>query len=227
MTRFQLDHTTTSGEIDLEIRELIVAGWAGREQAAIDEHIEELKAIGVKPPSATPLFYRVAANQLTTAPDVQVLGGQTSGEVEVLLIGSDQGTLVGIGSDHTDREAEAWSVAHSKQVCVKPVGTRLWHLDQVIEHWDKLQMASYATINGEEVLYQEGPVTGLLHPAELLRRFGLEKPELAPGQAMLCGTLPVIGELRPADAFRVVLRDPVTGLELQHRYAIQPLPVIA
>lgn len=225
MTTFYLANTGES--LDIDIHQLVIAGWAGRVQAAIDEHIEELKAIGVTPPSATPLFYRVAANQLTTAPTIQVLGGQTSGEVEVVLIGSTEGTLVGIGSDHTDREAEAWSVAHSKQVCAKPVGGQVWRLDQVIDHWDDLQMASYATIDGEEALYQEGPVTGLLHPAELLKRFGLDKPELAPGQAMLCGTLPVIGELRPADAFRMVLKDPVTGLELQHRYDIQTLPVIA
>ena len=225
MTTFYLANTGES--LDIDIHQLVIAGWAGRVQAAIDEHIEELKAIGVTPPSATPLFYRVAAIQLTTAPTIQVLGGQTSGEVEVVLIGSTEGTLVGIGSDHTDREAEAWSVAHSKQVCAKPVGAQVWRLDQVIDHWDDLQMASYATIDGEEALYQEGPVTGLLHPAELLKRFGLDKPELAPGQAMLCGTLPVIGELRPADAFRMVLKDPVTGLELQHRYDIQTLPVIA
>lgn len=224
MTTFQIADTRES--IDVDIRQLVIAGWAGRVQSAIDEHIEELKEIGVTPPSSTPLFYRVAANQLSIDDNIQVLGEATSGEVEVVLIGSDQGTLVGIGSDHTDREAEAWSVAHSKQVCAKPVGGQVWRLDSVINHWDELQMASYATIDGEEVLYQEGPVTGLLHPAELLRRFGLDRTELAPGQAMLCGTLPVIGELRPAQAFRMVLKDPVTGRELQHRYDIQTLPVI-
>jgi hypothetical protein len=156
----------------------------------------------------------VAANQLTTAPEIQVLGEASSGEVEVVLIGTDQGTLVAIGSDHTDREAEAWSVAHSKQVCAKPVSRQVWQLDSIIEHWDELQMASYATIDGSEVLYQQGLVTGLLHPAELLRRFGLKEPQLAPGQAMLSGTLPVIGGVRPAQAFRMVLKDPVTGREL-------------
>lgn len=225
MTTFQLADTVDT--LDVEVQELIIAGWAGREQAAIDEHIEELKEIGVKPPSDTPLFYRVAANQLTTAPDIQVLGEASSGEVEVVLIGTGQGTLVAIGSDHTDREAEAWSVAHSKQVCAKPVSRKVWQLDSIIEHWDELQMASYATIDGNEVLYQEGPVTGLLHPAELLRRFGLKEPQLAPGQAMLCGTLPVIGGVRPAQAFRMVLKDPITGRELEHRYSIETMPVVA
>ncbi len=225
MTTFQIADIEET--IHVEIHELIIAGWAGREQAAIDEHIEELKEIGVKPPSDTPLFYRVAANQMTTAPDIQVLGDASSGEVEVVLIGTDQGTLVAIGSDHTDREAEAWSVAHSKQVCAKPVSKMVWQLDSIIEHWDELQMASYATIDGNEVLYQEGPVTGLLHPTDLLRRFGLNEPQLAPGQAMLCGTLPVIGGVRPAQAFRMVLKDPMTGRELEHRYNLQTMPVVA
>ena len=225
MTRFYL--AETAQPIDVEVKELIIAGWAGREQAAIDEHIEELKEIGVTPPSSTPLFYRVAANQLTTAADIQVLGEASSGEVEIVLIGTPQGTLMGIGSDHTDREAEAWSVAHSKQVCVKPVSQQLWRLDSVIEHWDSLQMSAYATFDGEEVLYQQGAVTGLLHPAELLKRFGLEQPQLAPGQAMLCGTLPVIGGVRASEAFRMVLEDPVTGRQLEHRYAVQSLEVVA
>ena len=42
----------------------------------------------------------------------------------------------------------------------------------------------------------------------------------------MCGTLPVIGGLRPAQAFRMVLKDPVSGSELQHQYNIRTLPVI-
>ncbi|MGO1463488.1 MAG: DUF2848 domain-containing protein [Marinobacter sp.] len=224
MTSFYLADTNDALEID--VRELIIAGWAGREQAGIDEHIEELKAIGVTPPSSTPLFYRVSADQLTTAETIQVLGGQTSGEVEVVLIGTEQGTYVGIGSDHTDREAEAWSVAHSKQVCAKPVGPQLWKLESVIEHWDALKMASYATFGGQEVLYQEGGVTGLLHPRDLLQRFGFNEPRLEPGQAMLCGTLPVAGGVRPSDAFRLVLEDPETGRTLEHSYSTETLSVV-
>jgi hypothetical protein len=224
MTTFNLADSQQT--VDVETQELIIAGWAGRQQEAIDEHIEELKAIGVTPPSSTPLFYRVAANQLTTDAVIQVLGEATSGEVEIVLIGTPQGTLIGIGSDHTDREAEAWSVAHSKQVCAKPVSQQLWRLDSVIDHWDALQMSAYATFDGKEILYQQGAVTGLLHPAELLKRFGLEEPLLAPGQVMLCGTLPVIGEVRASEAFRMVLEDPVNGRKLEHRYAVHSLPVI-
>ncbi|PSF13608.1 DUF2848 domain-containing protein [Marinobacter fuscus] len=224
MTEFQFAETGET--LNVEINELIIAGWAGREQAGIDEHIEELKAIGVAPPSSTPLFYRVSAGLVTTANQVQFLGNETSGEIEVLLIGTEHGTVVGLGSDHTDREAEAWSVAHSKQVCAKPVGRQIWWLADVIDHWDKLQMASFATIDGKEVPYQQGGVTGLLHPEDLLRRFGLETTELAPGQAMLCGTLPVIGGVRPSETFRMVLTDPVRGRSLEHAYNVETLSVV-
>ena len=224
MTEFQLAETGET--LKVAINQLIIAGWAGREQAGIDEHIEELKAIGVAPPSSTPLFYRVSAGLATSDGNVQFLGNETSGEIEVLLIGTKRGTLVGIGSDHTDREAEAWSVAHSKQVCAKPVGSQVWWLADVIEHWDRLQLASFATIDGEEVAYQEGSVTGLLHPKDLLGRFGLDKTELPEGQAMLCGTLPVMGGVRPAQAFRMVLTDPVKGRALEHAYNIETLSVV-
>ncbi|ONF44536.1 hypothetical protein BTO32_06020 [Marinobacter lutaoensis] len=226
MTRFTLDDTGTA--VDVTVRELIVAGWAGREQAGIDEHIEELRALGVKPPSSTPLFYRVSADLLTQAGRIQVLGNESSGEVEVVLIGTDQGTLVAIGSDHTDREAEAWSVAHSKQVCAKPVSQAAWWLDDVIDHWDQLTLASDALIDGQEQAYQRGGVTGLLHPRDLLARFGLDEPRLAPGVAMLCGTLPVIsGHVRPAEALTVSLIDPVRNRRLSHRYEIDTLPVVS
>ena len=38
-----------------EIDELVIAGWTGRDVAALEHHIEELKAIGVQPPSSVPL----------------------------------------------------------------------------------------------------------------------------------------------------------------------------
>ena len=35
-----------------EIDELVIAGWTGRDVAALNHHIDELKAIGVPPPSS-------------------------------------------------------------------------------------------------------------------------------------------------------------------------------
>ena len=42
-----------------------------RSARRVDEHIEELKALGVAPPSKTPLFYRVSASRLTVAEEIE------------------------------------------------------------------------------------------------------------------------------------------------------------
>src|SRR6478752_6414465 len=41
------------------VNELVIAGWTGRDEAALRKHIRELEEIGVKPPKTTPIFYRV------------------------------------------------------------------------------------------------------------------------------------------------------------------------
>jgi hypothetical protein len=45
----------------------VIAGWNGRDEAALGKHIRELEELGVKPPKTTPIFYRVAADLLTQA----------------------------------------------------------------------------------------------------------------------------------------------------------------
>ena len=71
MTTFYVADTNDALEID--VQELIIAGWAGREQAGIDEHIEELSEIGVTPLSSHACSPRIGRYQLTTAETVQVL----------------------------------------------------------------------------------------------------------------------------------------------------------
>jgi hypothetical protein len=88
---------------DAEIENLVIAGWTGRDAAAVEKHIRELEKIGVKRPSRTPIFYRVAASLLTTADAIQVAGHDSSGEVEFVMLSLADGLWVGVGSDQTDR----------------------------------------------------------------------------------------------------------------------------
>ena len=64
------------------VREVIVAGWAGRDAAGVQHHIDELAALGVAPPSDVPLFYRVGHEILSTAPELDLLGSPPPGEVD-------------------------------------------------------------------------------------------------------------------------------------------------
>ncbi len=218
-TRFRLNDS----QIDFDIRHLVVAGWTGRDQAAVQHHIDELKTLGVAPPSRTPLFYRVGADRLTQTDRIQVVGPATSGEVEAVLIAGPDSHFVTLGSDHTDREAEAFSVALSKQLCAKPVAADVWLYDDVAPHWDKLVLRSWAWIEGARQPYQQGTLAEMLPAADLIAGYGA----LVPGSAMFCGTLPAIGGVRPASRFEMELEDPVLGRTLTHSYDIDPLPVVS
>ena len=99
-----------------------------------------------------------------------MLGPDSSGEVEPVIVSLADGLWVGIGSDHTDRKAEAVGIALSKQLCGKPVGHDLWSYEEVEPHWDQLVLRSFAVIEGERVLYQEGPLTALRTPRDLIRK---------------------------------------------------------
>src|SRR5437763_1249776 len=54
------------------VKSLVVAGWTGRNVAALEAHIKELEAIGVKRPKTVPIFYRVAHSLLTSGDTIEV-----------------------------------------------------------------------------------------------------------------------------------------------------------
>jgi len=224
----QFDRLTLIGRdrIAVAIDHLVVAGWAGRDEAALRHHVEELAAIGVPRPSAMPVFYRVAAQTLTQAPVLSVLGGDTSGEVEPVLFALADGLWLGLGSDHTDRKAETMGIALSKQLCGKPVAGTLWRLADVEAHWDEIEIRAFAVIDGQSVPYQQGTLASLRTPKDLLSR----RPDgaaLAAGTAMFCGTLGAIGGIRPASRFEMELHDPKLRRTITAAYDIETLPVVS
>jgi hypothetical protein len=226
----RLSFSTPRGDgtarISVDVAELVVAGWTGRDLAAVEHHIEELAAIGVPRPSRVPLFYRVARNQLQQGGALQVMGPDTSGEAEFVMVAHAGELWVTTGSDHTDRKAEAQSVAHSKQLCGKVVAGRAWRYEEVAPHWDRLVLRAFIRENGRRVKYQEGPVTAMRAPDELMRGWTGGGP-LPDGTVMFCGTLAAIGGIRPADRFAFELEDPVLGRKISHAYDVIALPVVA
>jgi len=201
----------------MQVQHLIIAGWTGRDEAALRKHIRELEEIGVPRPKRTPIFYRAGASLLTVAEEIQVAGGDSSGEVEFVLLQKADGLWVTVGSDHTDRKAETVGVSLSKQLCAKPVARDAWRYAEVKAHWETLVLRSWA----DGALYQEGPVTAMRAPEELMQKYG----GLRPSTAMFCGTLAAQGGIRPANRFRIELDDPVLKRKLTHEYTIKALPV--
>ncbi|WP_316230022.1 DUF2848 domain-containing protein [Bradyrhizobium sp. SZCCHNR1051] len=208
----------------ITLSRLVIAGWTGRDPVARDKHIAELEELGIPRPATTPIYYEAAASRLTTSDSIEVSGGESSGEVEFVLVKSGGRLFVGVGSDHTDRKVETYNITVSKQMCDKPVAPELWLVDDVAAHWDQLMLRAYATIGGERVLYQEGALSGMLAAFDLIaRRYG--DADLPEGTAMFGGTFAARGGIRPADRFDFELVDPVLNRVIRHGYAIEQLVI--
>ena len=211
--------------LTLAIDQAVIAGWTGRDPLARDKHIAELEALGIARPASTPIFYRVAARRLPTGDSIEVTGGDSSGEVEFVLIGWQGRTFVGCGSDHTDRKVESYGVTVSKQMCDKPIAPVLWELEDVIGHWDRMILRAHAVIAGERVLYQEGTLDAMLPVKDLIAR-GFGDTGLPDGCAMFGGTFAAKGGIRPASRFEFELEDPVLKRIIRHGYDVIALPVL-
>jgi hypothetical protein len=207
------------------IDDLVVAGWTGRDPAAVEKHIRELEALGVKRPATTPIFYRVSAARLTTDAEIEVVGDKSGGEAEFVLLRHGGRLWVGAGSDHTDREVETYGVTVSKQMCDKPVAPLFWSFDEVAPHWDRLMLRAHVGEGGARVLYQEGSVAAMLAPEDLLARH-LGDAQLADNTLMFCGTLAAKGGVRPTAQFEFELEDPVRQRKIAHAYTVRRLPIL-
>jgi hypothetical protein len=223
-TRIKFDLLQDGGaqECELAIGELILAGWTGRDRAALELHIDEMEKLGVKRPPSLPVFYRVSAARMTRADAIEVCGCDSSGEVEFVLIRANGGLWIGAGSDHTDRKVESYGITVAKQMYDKPMAPQLWSYGEVDDHWDRLWLRAWA--DGE--LYQEASVASMLAPAELIAGYTGGSGALAEGTVMFSGTISTKGGLRPAERFKFELEDPVLGRALRHEYTVRSLPIV-
>lgn len=224
MLAFERVSADGTDEVMFDCEHLILAGWSARDEASVRGHMAELAEHGVPPPSTFPLFYRVSAYLVSQTDRLEVLGPHTSGEIEYVIVAMQDGLWVTVGSDQTDRMAEKYGVALSKQLAGKVLARTLWRLDEVRERWDSLVLRAHATIGGERVLYQEGALALMRTPDDLMQRYG--KP-LKPGTIMMSGTLNAIGGIRAGSRFEMQMEDREARRSITHAYDISELPVVA
>jgi hypothetical protein len=220
--------TTKAGAAvrQLTFQRAIIAGWTARDIAAMEKHMKELEEIGVARPAATPIYYRVGAARITTADSIQATGGNSSGEVEFVMVRIDGKLWVGAGSDHTDRKVETYNITVSKQMCDKPVAAALWPWEEVADHWDGLILRSHAIIGGKRELYQDGTVAAMRTPLDLIEGYNRSQGTFDDGSIMFGGTLAAKGGIRSAERFEFELVDEKLGRRIAHGYNIEPLPVL-
>ena len=198
---------------------LVVIGYAGRNRAAVEHHIDELAELGVPRPASVPLFMVFPPWLLTQGPSITVAGSQSSGEAEIVLVGDGDEVFVTLGSDHTDRVLEAVDIAASKAVCPKPVATSGWPAAAVSSRWEDLTLSS--RIDGG-VVYQDGSAGANLPPLELVASipWAGRRPRCF---VAFTGTVPVIGDIRPSSSFAAELAGP--GLEpVELSYRVETVP---
>ncbi|MES2262592.1 MAG: DUF2848 domain-containing protein [Pseudomonadota bacterium] len=229
----QSDGAASTRLLAVEPQAFVISGWTGRDAAAIEHHIEELEALGVPRPSAVPLYYRAGKDALNQSAVVEVLGPESSGEAEPVLFFADGEWWLTVGSDHTDRQVESYSVAVSKQMCPKPIATAAWRWRDIADRQDEIELQSRIQENGEWVTYQRGTLASIRPLASL--RDGYQAAAGAgdrEGHFQFCGTLGAIPNaqgqgIRPAASMELVLRDPLRNRAIVHRYQTQVLPVVA
>lgn len=226
MIRLSLTCCTQTDKVEkvVEVSKAVIAGWTGRDADAVEAHIVELEELGVTRPATVPTYYPVTASNLTTAPSIEALGGDSSGEIEFVILRAFGEFWIGAGSDHTDRKLEVHDVNFSKQACAKPVASSFWLMSEVIDHWNELQLLSYILEGSERITYQEGSVTALLHPEDLIAHY--EKStgnEFKDNMLMFGGTLPAVGGIRPSSKFEFTLHDPILERSITHSYVITEL----
>ena len=198
---------------------LVVIGYAGRDRAAVEHHINELAELGVPRPASIPLFMVFPPWLISQEPYITVAGPDSSGEAEIVLVVDGDEVFVTVGSDHTDRVLEAVDIAASKAVCPKPVAASGWPAAAVGDRWEDLTLSS--RIDGG-VVYQDGSAAANRPPLELVASIPWAGPRPR-CFAAFTGTVPVIGDIRPSSSFAAELVAPsLQPVELSYRVDTVP-----
>ena len=213
--------------VEIDPTAVVIAGFTGRDRDAVQHHLAELAELGVPTPAAVPSFYVTPGASAVQQPVLSMVSAETSGEAEAVLVFDGDDAYLTLGSDHTDRAAEAIDIALSKLACPKPLATEAWRLEEVAAHADDLVVRSWIIEDGTrggEVLYQQGHLSELMSFDNLLGATPFaDRPDRF---VLFTGTFPAIGGIRLAGRFRASLEDPVTGRIITFGYRIDVLDVL-
>ena len=219
------DRDGREAALDFPVRRLLMAGFTGRNQEVAMKHVEELREHGVEAPEKIPAFYAVPNHLVAAAGEIEVLGNQTSGEVEPVFLFKKGEIYLGVGSDHTDRDLERASIAKSKVMCPKILARELWDYKAVKSRWDRLVLRSWIGDGRRKNLYQEARLSTFLPPEELIRltRSHIRGANLE-GMVLFLGTIPIKGSgFGFASTFTGELLDESCKRRLSFSYRIRPI----
>ncbi|HTN95961.1 MAG TPA: DUF2848 family protein [Nordella sp.] len=214
-------HLPDGGRVEPVIGRLVLAGFAGRSAADVEAHIEEMARQGVKRPPFAPMLWPVAPRLITQGTEIAVYGPDTVAEVEYVLFAWRDRFYVTVGNDQCDIEVEReLSSEKSKNLCSKVLAASAWPVDDVLDHWDDLELS--LACNG--TVMQQDRLAALIRPETLLAKLAALDGAEANGRMVFSGTIAAKGAYPPAP-YRIDMRitDPVRGLEIRHGFTVTAL----
>lgn len=224
MKTISLPLTIEGTEIQVAVNHVYCIGYAGRSLEKTMEHILELEKIGIPRPDEVPTLYPVRRNSLNQSGEMQVLGNESSGEAEIVLVFGDteDEVFITVGSDHTDRSLETVDINKSKQICDKPLAKTAWKLHDVVDHWDDLILTSQVELNGEWVDYQRARIDEII-PLDEIKDFLNKKGVEMKNSVIFSGTVPLLDGFKYGSAFKMSFIDEARNKEIHAEYEINRL----
>lgn len=220
---FTVNRTGGSEPLMFRADRLVCCGWVGRDQKALEAHIEELAKVGVPRPRQVPIILNFSTYLLTHDPEITVVSDTSSGEVEYVLLCRGDQIWVSVGSDQTDRDIETKSIPASKQMCGKYLANTCWPFEEVTSHWDQLILRCWADEGGHRRLYQEAPLASILAPMALIRKLSSVSFPSDDGLVIFSGTIATQSGLIAADRYDLELEDPVLNRKITGSYRVRIL----
>ncbi len=210
--------------VDVSVRAVLNAGYAGADQEQVRAHVSELAELGVPAPSTTPV-YAVSPYLAQQTDRVDVQHNQTSGEAEwALVIAGDTpaDVLITAACDHTDRALEVHGVGWSKNASPDVLGREAWRLIDIADHLDAIEIIG--RVGSERRVIQSATFDALLSPQywlDVLQAQG----RAASGTVLLSGTVAMTPDLDPfSDRWEVQLVDHRLSRTVSCDYAVAVMP---
>lgn len=221
MLRFFVD-SDPNKVLCFEPKRLINAGYTGRNQEAVRAHVEELRKVGIPAPQKTPVFFPKAADLIRQEGVISALDKDCSGEVEFVLLATEDGWYITVGCDVFDFRVEGFQSDKSKCLYPNYLAASAWRYEDVKDHWDELVLRSWIGPD-HATLYQEGTLSQILHVEDMVEML---KPCLVdgvvPGTVLSGGSLGCFVEGMPyMECFEFELEDPVLNRKIKGSYTTE------
>lgn len=204
-------------------------GMAARDlpgEEELEEQVNQMNESGVSKQEDLPFIVPKPNNLITTDNVVQVNSSDTAGEAEFVLFPTDEDVYVGVGNDHKDYALAPRAMHKANSTCPSVVSDELWMLDEIRDHWDDLELSSWAEVDSTLEKYQQASLGRFMPPETLLERIKKRTTKPLSGTAIWSGTVGQDGvdpfpTVISSGFYAIQLYDPVLDRRLYTHYEVQ------